>query len=115
MGLADPMQVISPAYNLVLEYDLGRRRLAHIDFYRLDTLSASDTQMFTDILERPDCVVLVEWAGKFLADLADGYLSISMDRLSEPGARLITVQTIGEAPAYTHLIRNIESHAPALD
>jgi len=94
---------------------LGRRLLVHVDFYRLRTLSAADTQMFTDLLERPDCVVLVEWANKFLADLADGYLSISMDRLTEPDARLITVQTIGEAQAYMHLIHNLETHAPAPD
>lgn len=115
LGVPEATHVISPAYNLVLEYDCGPNTLVHIDFFRLNSLSPADTQMFTEILERPDSIVLVEWASKFLYDLADGYLSIVLDRQTEPSTRLITIQTVGETSAYTNLIREIKAHAPAFD
>ena len=69
--------------------------------------------MFNEILDRINSLVLVEWADKFLSDLADGYLSIVIDRLGDSNTRRIAVQTVGEASSYTSLIQQVEAYALA--
>lgn len=115
-GLGSPKgsPIVSPAYNLVQEYDTGTRNLVHIDFYRLDRLSATDTLLFTEIFERPDSIVLVEWANKFLHSLVPGFLSIKLMYGRRSLARHIEVSGVGKAAVYSTLLTSMASyvHAP---
>ena len=112
-GIPEDTLIVSPAYNLVQEYELDFYSLAHIDFYRLDCLSPTDTLLFTDILERPHTVVLVEWAHKFLADLVPGYLSIHIERKPWIDGRHIKITAVGESAEYSDLIEHIAAYAHA--
>ena len=114
-GLPEDTLIASPAYNLVLEYDRGLFTLAHIDFYRLDRLSRSDIQLFAEILERPDTLVVVEWAGKFLQDLVPDYLSICINRPASSDSRQIIIRPVGESTSYTTLINQVEAYAHSPD
>ena len=115
-GLGSPKgsPIVSPAYNLVQEYDTGTHNLVHIDFYRLDRLSATDTLLFTEIFERPDSIVLVEWANKFLHSLVPGFLSIQLMYGRHSLARHIVVSGVGEAAVYSSLLTSMANydHAP---
>lgn len=114
-GLPEHSPVVSPAYNLMMEYRDGPRLLAHIDFYRLDSLAPGDGLMILDILEQPDSTVLVEWAEKFLADLVDAYLSVRIERPHLSDERVITIQTVGSPTIYGDLISETEAYARTLN
>ena len=77
LGGYDTALVKSPAYNLIHEYVLQnpQRIVFHIDFYRLDSLSPQDAQYFSEVLESPDAIKLIEWASPHLEALTTEILS----------------------------------------
>ena len=119
LGDYDDEFVKSPAYNLIHDYrvetEAGPRSVFHIDFYRLDTLSDTDYLLFSEYLERPDAVCLVEWASKFLHDLTPGYLSITLSLCgpAEPTCRVVRAAVVGEATAYNQLLDALSRYAHA--
>ena len=119
LGDYDDEFVKSPAYNLIHEYrveaEAGTLSIFHIDFYRLDALSDTDYLLFSEYLERPDAVCLVEWASKFLKELTPGYLSITLSlcRLADPACRVVRVAAVGETSAYDELLTDLSHHAYA--
>lgn len=62
--------VSSPTYTLIQEYDLSDhenikiKKLVHIDCYRLDTADQLLEIGISDYFERPDVVVIIEWADR---------------------------------------------------
>lgn len=78
-----PESVTSPAYTLVNEYTSGRR-VAHLDFYRLDALDAVDVELLEEYLIDPKGLAVVEWGSKFIAEFTSDYLQVELD-LSEEG------------------------------
>ncbi len=116
IGSHDPSLVKSPAYNLIHEYHLEcpAWHVFHIDFYRLDELSLPDTLLFSEILDRPDAICLVEWAGKFLGDLVPSYLSIALSRPGTPGHRDVTIEVMGSSAEYANLLCHLSNHGDAL-
>ena len=103
-------EVRSPAFNLVCEYEgtTSDRRVVHIDFYRLDELNATDTQLFDEYLTDPEPLIIVEWGERFLPSLVESYLQINL--LADPEddeARLITLTNIGDSEAVLRLISEV--------
>ncbi len=109
IGTFDPTLVKSPAYNLIHEYQVDSLTCTvyHIDFYRLDRLSLPDRLLFSEVLDRPDAICLIEWAGKFLGDLVPAYLSITVSKTERPDARVIHVRAAGDSPTYESLLRDL--------
>lgn len=68
-GVADEFAVSSPTFVLLNEYE-GRLTLFHIDAYRLDSVAELEQLGFSDLLA-PDTVVLIEWAQRVEAALAE--------------------------------------------
>jgi tRNA threonylcarbamoyladenosine biosynthesis protein TsaE len=100
-------EVTSPAFNLVYEYEgiASDRRVVHIDFYRLDELSATDTQLFDEYLTDPEPLILVEWGERFLPSLVGSYLQVNL--VADPDddeTRLITLTSVGDNEAILRLI-----------
>ena len=60
-GLGATARVHSPTFTLVNEYDGGRWRLFHLDFYRLETPGQIITAGLEEFLQ-PDGVTVIEWA-----------------------------------------------------
>ncbi len=119
LGDYDDEFVKSPAYNLIHEYRVettaGALSVFHIDFYRLDTLSDTDFFLFSEYLERPDAVCLIEWASKFLKELTPGYLSITLSLcgLADPTCRRVRAATVGDTAAYDELLTDLPDYAHA--
>ena len=119
IGDYDDEFVKSPAYNLIHEYRVatatGTVSVFHIDFYRLDALSDTDYLLFSEYLERPDAICLVEWASKFLKHLVPGYLSLTLSLcgLDTPTCRAVQATTVGDAAPYHTLLTELPHYAHA--
>jgi len=60
-GLGVTVRVHSPTFTLVNEYGGGRRRLFHLDLYRLETPAQIISAGLEEFLQ-PDGVAVIEWA-----------------------------------------------------
>lgn len=117
-GDCDDEIVKSPAFNLVHEYRLttenGPFSVVHIDFYRLDELSDPDFFLFSEYLERPGAICLVEWAEKFLRELVPAFLSVRLSLAAGEGPthRDVRVSLIGESDLYDVLLEELRESPP---
>ena len=64
-GLGITARVHSPTFTLVNEYGGGRRRLFHLDLYRLETRGQMVSAGLEEFLQ-PDGVTVIEWAEKMV-------------------------------------------------
>jgi tRNA threonylcarbamoyladenosine biosynthesis protein TsaE len=67
LGVDGP--VTSPTFTIGNLYDVGGRRIAHLDLHRLDTLDGEDPALLDDYLE-PQTIAFVEWP-----EVAEGELA----------------------------------------
>lgn len=81
-GLGVAEEVTSPTFNIFTLYE-GKRRLIHLDAYRLESGEQVESLMLDDFLLPPFCLA-VEWPGKIAEWLPPErinlFLSISSDR-----------------------------------
>lgn len=91
----DPKLVASPTFVIASEYP-GRRRLAHVDLYRIESEAELEATGFVDLLG-PDAVVAVEWADRFPASLPADRIEVRIARPAEagPDEREIELQATG--------------------
>lgn len=115
IGDFDEELVKSPAYNLVHEYPVARGGatvpVVHIDFYRLPELSQTDRLLFEEYFGHGDRVVIVEWAGKFLVELAPSYLSVTLGLCADgdPDCREIEAGVVGAPALYDEVLEDLGS------
>ncbi len=113
IGEFDDELVKSPAYNLVHEYPVVRETrtvpVVHIDFYRLEELSPTDRLLFEEYFGHPDRIVLVEWARRFLAELAPSYLSVALALCGDgrPDCRDVEIRAVGESSLYAGVLEEL--------
>jgi len=80
----DPAGVSSPTFVIANQYEsLDGRQLAHVDLYRLETVSELDDVGFLDMLE-PGGIVAVEWGDRLPDALPQDRLELRIHR--EAGA-----------------------------
>jgi tRNA threonylcarbamoyladenosine biosynthesis protein TsaE len=107
----DVNEITSPAFNLVHEYGgARRRRVVHIDFYRLDELNTSDALLFDEYLTDEEALTIVEWGERFLPSLVSTYLQV--DVIADPSdetVRLITMSSVGDDGHIQALLQRMES------
>ena len=63
-GLGCAVEVTSPTFTLLHEYNGGRLPVFHFDFYRLSQRAEVEDIAFHDYL-KDDGVVVIEWADRF--------------------------------------------------
>jgi tRNA threonylcarbamoyladenosine biosynthesis protein TsaE len=83
-GLGAPSRVRSPSFTLVNEYR-GRRRLVHLDLYRLEPGDAGGLGL-DELRERG--VLVVEWGEKLPRPLLDEALRLEFELLSASERRI---------------------------
>lgn len=110
----DPNSVTSPAFSLVNEFrsEQSQLTLYHMDFYRLESLTTEDFEMFSEYLDDLKGIVVAEWGNRFLPELAGNYLSIELDYLDDgpDESRSISLRSHGEEGRYAILLENIQQH-----
>lgn len=95
-GLGITSDVVSPTFNIVIQYDGGRIPLYHFDLYRLE-----DSQELEDVdfYYLVDCdtsgASLIEWADLFLDEMPDERIEVNISK-SDDGTREIEITSIGE-------------------
>ncbi len=103
-GLGFAGQVTSPTFILVNEHPLpDRRRLIHIDAYRLGNAGAvaldeAATFGLEELLGAEDAIVAIEWSERVAGALPDDYLLVEMQATS-PDGRRIRISAIGAQSA----------------
>jgi tRNA threonylcarbamoyladenosine biosynthesis protein TsaE len=94
----DPKLVASPTFVIASEYP-GRRWLAHVDLYRIESEAELEAAGFVDLLG-PGRVVAVEWADRFPAALPADRIEVRITRPAEaPDEREIELRAAGSAAA----------------
>ena len=112
LGVPSSVHVTSPAYTLIQEYPLDQMTFVHIDFYRLDTLSLGDYVLFEELFEKPDQIILVEWASKFIAEFTSEALFISIEHRSDENHR--SLNFFPNSSKYFPLLHQLGGHEHAV-
>ncbi len=93
LGVRAP--VMSPTFNILLEYGEGRLPVYHYDLYRLDDrFQLADIDYYSAIDGDGDGVAFVEWAEKFPEDMPYDYLELTITADIQ-GARRIVAHSYG--------------------
>jgi tRNA threonylcarbamoyladenosine biosynthesis protein TsaE len=93
-GLGHRGAVRSPTYTLIEPYEIGLRRLYHLDLYRLSNPEELDYLGLRD-LAAEDAVLLVEWPERGAGALPAPDLRIRLDYL--PDGRRLTLDGASES------------------
>ena len=103
-GLGFTGQVTSPTFVLVNEYLLpNRRRLIHIDAYRLDpgadaALTEAATFGLEDLFDNDDAIVAIEWSERVAAALPADHLLVEL-QATDADTRVIRICAFGAQSA----------------
>jgi tRNA threonylcarbamoyladenosine biosynthesis protein TsaE len=86
-GFGLPGQVTSPTFAIYSVHQGGRRKLIHLDAYRLENERQLDALLLEEFLVGPYCLA-IEWPDKIAAWLPDGtmHLVLSIEDGGAPGA-----------------------------
>lgn len=89
-GLGILNRIISPTFILVREYNLKRKRLYHIDLYRLAGNIEQEIKNLglEDIWGKEENIVVIEWAEKIKGLLPKGTIWIKFHNLGGDGRRI---------------------------
>ncbi|MBI2464185.1 tRNA (adenosine(37)-N6)-threonylcarbamoyltransferase complex ATPase subunit type 1 TsaE [Candidatus Peregrinibacteria bacterium] len=77
-GMAESLgieKVKSPTYALIREY-FGKKKLIHMDFYRMETQNELETFGLNDFLEEKNSIIIIEWADRLGENLPKKRLDI---------------------------------------
>lgn len=104
-GLGIPSeQVTSPTFTLIHEYQ-GRRRLVHIDLYRIDRPEAVK-QLGLDEYYNDQTVVAIEWADRIAAELPSDRLDIELVHVASTTRRMTMTARGTRSQTLLHELRS---------
>jgi len=91
-GLGVAEVVLSPTFVIMKSYDvlMGRRRLYHIDCYRIHGIEDLVELGWENIVQDPNNIVLLEWSERIRHSLPDSTIAIDF-RVIEQGKRTLTI------------------------
>jgi tRNA threonylcarbamoyladenosine biosynthesis protein TsaE len=93
LGVPENEYVVSPAFDLIHEYD-GNMPVYHMDFYRIEYLSDEDLSWLNEYIYGKG-VCIIEWADKFIEELATNYLKVELFHTKSENEREIHLTAIG--------------------
>lgn len=92
MGITD--NIVSPTFNLVINYEGESKVLNHFDLYRLeDPSQLEDIDYYSQIDSDTDGVSCIEWADRFPDHMPCDYLEIRI--CTDDGRRMIRARSFG--------------------
>ena len=81
-GLGIKENLSSPSFTIINEYDAGKLKLVHIDFYRLDGVDEFDNIGLDDHIYDDSAVLCIEWGEKIRQYIKKDYLNISFNYIT---------------------------------
>ena len=79
-GLADGLGIrenlSSPSFTILNQYNSGKIKLVHIDFYRIDGIDEFDNIGLDDYIYDDSSILCIEWGEKILQYIKKDYLTI---------------------------------------
>jgi tRNA threonylcarbamoyladenosine biosynthesis protein TsaE len=109
----DASLVTSPTFVIASEYP-GPRRLAHVDFYRLETEAELETTGFVDLLD-PGQVVAIEWSDRFPCALPGDHIEVRIARGLEEPERVREIEMSAFGPIAERVLRRFEHESKAVE
>ena len=82
-GLGIKENLSSPSFTILNQYDAGKLKLVHIDFYRLDGVDEFDNIGIDDYIYDDSAVLCIEWGEKIRQYIKKDYLNISFNYIIE--------------------------------
>ena len=86
-GLADGLGIkenlSSPSFTILNQYILGKLKLMHIDFYRLDGVDEFDNIGLDDHIYDDSAILCIEWGEKIKQYIKKDYLNIGFEYIIE--------------------------------
>jgi tRNA threonylcarbamoyladenosine biosynthesis protein TsaE len=92
LGAAEPGDVASPTFTLVHEYSGPKLTVYHLDLYRLENDSQLEALGLSEMLDRDDALVLVEWGERFPSLVARANAEIAITPGENETERLFLVR-----------------------
>jgi len=84
----NPRTVSSPTFVLLNVYDTGRLTVYHLDAYRVGGADDFEAIGFTELLEQPGGVVVVEWAERVSGLLPAKCINVRIEPIGEGRRRI---------------------------
>ena len=85
---ANPRAVSSPTFVLLNVYEGGRLTVYHLDAYRVGGADDFEAIGFTELLDQPDAVVVVEWAERVGPLLPPTQIDVRIEPVGEGRRRI---------------------------
>jgi tRNA threonylcarbamoyladenosine biosynthesis protein TsaE len=92
LGAAEADDVSSPTFTLVHEYQARKVTVYHLDLYRLENDSQLEALGISEMLDRPEALLLVEWGERFPSLMARADAEIAMEMGENETERLLLVR-----------------------
>ncbi len=92
----ETLEVPSPTFTILQEYDTARGRVSHFDLYRLSGADALEEIGFMDALD--ETISLIEWPDR-AGDLSDDRVDIEIMMEADPNARRFAITGHGNCAA----------------
>jgi tRNA threonylcarbamoyladenosine biosynthesis protein TsaE len=84
----NPRAVSSPTFVLLNVYEGGRLAVYHLDAYRVGGADDFEAIGFTELLDQPDAVVVVEWAERVSPLLPPKQIDVYIEPVAEDRRRI---------------------------
>ena len=86
----DPSQVNSPTFVIMQEYEIAkRRRLVHVDAYRLAGEEELETIRWDELLQDTHAIIAIEWPSRIKNAIPEGAISILIDHIDIDSREII--------------------------
>lgn len=79
----DPRTVSSPTFVLLNVYDTPGMKVYHLDAYRVGGADDFESIGFSELLEQPDALVIVEWAERVETLLPARRINVRIESISD--------------------------------
>ncbi len=87
-GLGVKETVVSPTFTIMCQYLSGRLELYHFDMYRLSSGLEAEEFGFSEYIQNPKSVSLIEWSENVQSILPKNVIKITIEKLDETSRKI---------------------------
>ena len=87
-GLGVKETVVSPTFTIMCQYLSGRLNLYHFDMYRLSSGLEAEEFGFSEYIQNPNSVSLIEWSENVQSILPKNIINITIEKINDNSRRI---------------------------